>query len=247
MTNKEEFKKLFLKVKKMEFVKSNRKGNTGIGKTFEDCFGLEENNLPTADFKGIELKSQRELSSSYLTLFTKSPSLPRLANTKLRLKFGTPDKEHPDIEVLHTSIFSQNFNTHTSGYGFKLQVNKNEEKIYILVKNLETQEIINTQICWTFGALKRKIEEKLNMIAYISAETKIERGNEYFYFNKATLLSGLTFEKFIFLLEQGKVMVDIRIGAYKTGKNKGKTHDHGTGFRINKEDLEEFFDIEIIE
>ena len=42
-------------------------------------------------------------------------------------------------------------------------------------------------------------------------------------------------------------MVDIRIGAYKTGKNKGKTHDHGTGFRINKEDLEEFFDIEIIE
>ncbi len=32
-------------------------------------------------------------------------------------------------------------------------------------------------------------------------------------------------------------MVDIRIGSYKSGKNKGKTHDHGTGFRIKPSDL----------
>ncbi len=32
-------------------------------------------------------------------------------------------------------------------------------------------------------------------------------------------------------------MVDIRIGVYNTGKNKGKTHDHGTGFRITLDKL----------
>lgn len=32
-------------------------------------------------------------------------------------------------------------------------------------------------------------------------------------------------------------MIDIRIGVYASGKNKGKTHDHGTAFRIKLERL----------
>ena len=31
--------------------------------------------------------------------------------------------------------------------------------------------------------------------------------------------------------------IDIRIGVYKTGSNFGKTHDHGTGFRISDSNL----------
>ena len=38
------------------------------------------------------------------------------------------------------------------------------------------------------------------------------------------------------LLEEGKIYVDLRIGQYHDGKNKGKTHDHGTGFRIKESD-----------
>ena len=36
-------------------------------------------------------------------------------------------------------------------------------------------------------------------------------------------------------------MIDIRIGSYKSGKNLGKTHDHGTGFRIKPEDLKNLY------
>ncbi len=247
MTNREEFKELFLAVKNRGFIKSNRKGNTGIGKTFEDYCEIPENNLQEADFKGIELKSQREFSSSYLTLFTKSPSLPRSANTMLRTKYGSFDEHYSDVKVLHTSIFASNFNTHTSGYGFKLKVDREDEKVFIEIKELSTGIIVSNDVCWTFGALKRKIETKLKMIAYISAETEERNGDEYFHFNKAILLSGLTFEKFIDLLESGRVMVDIRIGAYKTGEKKGKTHDHGTGFRIAQADFNNFFIIENIE
>ena len=39
------------------------------------------------------------------------------------------------------------------------------------------------------------------------------------------------------LIDRGRLMIDIRIGSYKTGKMKGKPHDHGTGFRIRPEDL----------
>jgi hypothetical protein len=44
-------------------------------------------------------------------------------------------------------------------------------------------------------------------------------------------------------------MFDIRIGVYKTGKHSGKAHDHGSGFRIQKDklfdvkkDFEEYLD-----
>ena len=43
-------------------------------------------------------------------------------------------------------------------------------------------------------------------------------------------------------------MFDIRIGAYKNIKKKtyGKLHDHGSGFRIKKDKLINFYDNEQI-
>lgn len=67
----------FYKVKALGYVKSNRSHNTGIGKTFEDYVGVVENNLEEPDFAGYEIKSHREYSQSYITLFTKSPSFPK--------------------------------------------------------------------------------------------------------------------------------------------------------------------------
>ena len=46
-----------------------------------------------------------------------------------------------------------------------------------------------------------------------------------------------------FSFESGKIYVDLRIGQYHDGKNKGKTHDHGTGFRIKESDQPLLFKI----
>src|SRR3989338_2425166 len=81
----ESFKKDFLAIKKNGFIESHRTHNTGIGKTFEDMIGIVENNSSLADYQGIlEIKSKRDLSKSMLTLFTKSPSSPKGANSYLR-------------------------------------------------------------------------------------------------------------------------------------------------------------------
>jgi hypothetical protein len=37
-------------------------------------------------------------------------------------------------------------------------------------------------------------------------------------------------------------MFDIRIGVHNSGKNIGRTHDHGSGFRVKKENVSELFD-----
>lgn len=68
--NKDYIIEKFHQVKALGFVQSKRSHNTGIGKTFEDYVGVVENNLDEPDLAGFEIKTHREQSQSYVTLFT---------------------------------------------------------------------------------------------------------------------------------------------------------------------------------
>lgn len=76
------------------------------------------------------------------------------------------------------------------------------------------------------------LTKKLKNLLYVTAQTKKEGGKELFYFNKADIYTEPSFERFISLLTDGKIMYDIRIGSYKSGPKYGMPHDHGSGFRI---------------
>ena len=43
------------------------------------------------------------------------------------------------------------------------------------------------------------------------------------------------------MLDNGFIMYDIRIGSYGSGKNYGKAHDHGSGFRIKEEHIKDLY------
>ncbi|MEI7719316.1 MAG: MvaI/BcnI family restriction endonuclease [archaeon] len=237
----EKFKKDFENVRAQGFIISHRPHNTGIGKTFEDMVNVVENNKQDVDYLNeLELKSSRELSGSMVTLFTKSPSFPEKANTVLRLSYG---KDEHGLKILHTTIPGDKFNTFLSKYGFKLEVDRTKNRVCIKIKDLSTNKLIDFECYYNFEDLKEIIEKKCRNIAFITAENKKQQGKEAFHFQKAVLLTGLTFNKFLEGIEAGNIFYDIRIGAYKSGKNKGKTHDHGSGFRIKKTDIKELFNI----
>lgn len=241
----EGFKSDFKAIKEKGFVPSSRIHDTGIGKTFEDLIGIYENNNFLADYKGVlELKSSRELSESMVTLFTKAPAFPKKVNTVLREKYGQADGDAEGMKILHTTVSAAKFNTFINKYGFKLEVDETNKKILLQIKDLQTGKFEETEIYYTFDQLKEIIEKKCDYIAYISAETKKEGGKEFFKFNKAVLLSGLTFDKFIDFVKKGIIVYDIRLGVYRSGKNKGKTHDHGSGFRILKANMSQVFNIQ---
>jgi len=242
-----EFKKRFLEIKSKGFVRSRRHHNTGIGKTFEDLLGVDENNIPTTDFLGMEIKTQRAFTSSYITLTTKSPDYPEGANAYLRDTYGYPDTKFPSVLILHTSFFNNNFNSLRGLWGFKLDVDEGEKKIFIRVKNLMTNIIEDLDVYYTFSTLDRIIEEKLKKVVFITARTQSTSEGEKFHFTKAILLTGFTLDKFINLIRNDNIMYDIRIGAYKSGRNIGRPHDHGSGFRIKKDNLHLGFNINIIE
>ena len=62
------FKELFEQTKKKGWIKSLRKGDTGVGYTFEKTIGKDEENLPIADYGSIEIKTTRKYSTFYRTL-----------------------------------------------------------------------------------------------------------------------------------------------------------------------------------
>jgi len=235
--DKEQIIAEFRRIKNLGFIQSRRKNNTGIGKTFEDYLGVTENNDQLPDFKGFEVKSQRTLTSSFLSLFTKSPSAPRGANTYLRDTYGTVYEDYPDLKVLHTSVFAHKYNTYKNKYGFKIHHDKVNKILRLNIKDLDNEKLIDDSVYWTYQDISKKLETKLKAVFYVTAETKKQSGIEYFHYTKALIFFQPSLERFLELVDNGKLMVDIRIGSYKTGKKRGKTHDHGTGFRIKSQDL----------
>ncbi|MFH1427745.1 MAG: MvaI/BcnI family restriction endonuclease [Patescibacteria group bacterium] len=227
MTLKQLVEKL-KEIKDMGFIKTHRAHDTGIGKTLEDLLGIKENNLRLPDAGKIELKAKRMGSESMLTLATKSPE-PRGVNKVLFENCKYKDKEGQ-------------YNLHSTVSGFR--VNPQGFKIIVVGDRLILKNKKNIEAYWPMSIFDEVLKSKSNKILLVFAETKGERktSNEKFHYTEAHLLFNLNIEKFEKAIKDGKLKVDIRIGAFRSGKYKGKYHDHGTGLRINKRDFLHLFD-----
>jgi len=234
MANKNKIIKEFKRIKALGFIKSRRLNDTGIGKTFEDYLGVDENNLKDPDFEGYEIKSHRKSSNSFVTLFTKSPTTPNKANSLLRERFGTPEGKL-NVKTIRTSVFSNKWNSYNRSYAFKIVVNENTKTIDLIRKKINGSKSI-VECSWTFSEVKSAFS-KLKSLFFVTAEREKKHVHEYFHFTNATIFSKPSFAKLVQLINEGRIMVDIRLGVYSSGKNKGKAHDHGIGFRIKSNDL----------
>ncbi|MBL8003523.1 MAG: MvaI/BcnI restriction endonuclease family protein [Candidatus Kapabacteria bacterium] len=230
--------KKFQEVKSKGFIKSSRTGNTAIGKTFEDAMAIKENNDKLPDFGEFEVKSQRFLSSSKITLFTLKPTNPENANQILLQKYGYISGEQK-LPSLHTS-FTTKPNTLKGNYSLNLKIDKRAKKVFIQARNLHEKKEIS-ECFYTFKDIELATK-KLKNLFVVTADTKTKNQLEYFHYTNAKVFTGFNFQKFLLKLENDEIQYDIRMGYYKTGINLGKPHDHGSGFRINRDNLPELFD-----
>ncbi|MBQ7333476.1 MAG: glycosyl hydrolase [Clostridia bacterium] len=222
----DDFIREFERIKNMGWIRTHRSGPTGIGKTLEDLLGIPENNFDLPDFGEYELKSCRLNSNSMLTMFTLSPQ-PVRSNTYLRKKYGYSSNAYDnDEQVLHSTLTASRF-VPIYDTGNSLKIICDDEKI-----SIASQDGIEA-VYWTRDRLKRAFEKKYkNKFVYVKAESRGFGANEEFLFVEAYEVSGFDYDAMIELLEAGKIFVDLRIGQYPDGR----THDHGTGFRIKEND-----------
>ena len=211
---------------KKGWIESNRKHNTGIGKTLEDYLGVVENNIALPDFGVMELKSQRLNTVSMMTLFTKSPD--GITNAEIRRRFGYPDKEFPKIKILHQTISGGKSNV----MGFQATIDEKQGKLLILKR----RKLLGY---YKLEFLKNKAVEKIgDGLILVRAETKKMRGYEYFHYKDAYLLKEIDLTKFL-----AHSKYDIRLGVYHSGAKAGQPHDHGSAFRLTEKALPLLFKI----
>ena len=161
------------------------------------------------------------------------------SNTALRLKYGYSSGAYDNNEkVLHSTLSADRF-TPIADTGHKLKILCKEDGIYI------ESELGVENIYWSREALKKCFEKKYkNKFVYAKAQSRGSGADEEFKFVEAYEVSGFDYDAVVDLLEKGKVFIDLRIGQYHDGPNKGKTHDHGTGFRIKETDQPLLFKVQ---
>lgn len=210
------------------FVKTHRPNDTGVGKTLEDLLEIPENNLQIPDVGTVELKSKRVDSNSMLTIATKAPQ-PKGANKALFDKAKYPDRYG-------------NFVLHSTVYGSK--PNPQSLQILVLKERLTADNKYKVDVYWPLTVLDDVLTSKSGKIVLVFAQTKgkPKTTEESFNYTEAYLLEGLSIKKLEQAVKTDKLKIDFRMGTYRSGKNKGKPHDHGTAFRINKRDFLELYD-----
>ncbi|UTY33142.1 MvaI/BcnI family restriction endonuclease [Treponema putidum] len=249
---KETLIKNFIEIERRGWIKNTRKGNQGsVGNTLEDLLGIDENNLPIPNAAEWELKAQRKNTSALPTLFhcEPSPRAVKFVPQILLLNYGWKHKEagikYPETEMSFRQTISSKVR---SDRGFCVKINRNEKKVLI---SFDAESVANEhkdwlhevkrkvglnelfpQPYWGFDDLEHKAGTKLLNCFYVQADVKRENGDEFFHFNKVIMLQTFSFDKFLYELEAGNILVDFDA---RTG------HNHGTKFRLRQNCLPKLY------
>ncbi len=209
------------------FIPSTRQNNRdgGYGNTLEDLFGVQENNLQEADWRGIELKTHRINTTSVVSLFSKSPSYPKGANRKLKDKYGELRDGEPR---LYASLRGDYGALVYGKHQMRLLSNDVESRLYL---QIESNGVLDKETYWTYDALK-KASHKVKDLLLMEVEEQIINKQRMCRYVKGYYCTKFDFMRLIRLIDDGTIQFDLRMGTYLSGKNKGKSHDHGSGFRI---------------
>ncbi len=199
-----QFKKSFKKIKEKGWIKSLRRGPTGVGHTLEQLLGLDENNIALPDLGKIELKSHRVDSSSMITLFTFNRKAWKMPPLDAIRTYGTPD-ENGRLGLYFTMSQSPNSS------GLFLYIGKNN----ISVRHISGQVIAE----WQLDSLWERFAKKVPALVLVSAFSEIRGKTEWFKYTRAQLLTGTTQEIIKEQIERGNILIDLRL------------HDKGTRAR----------------
>jgi hypothetical protein len=239
--NPERIKREFYRIKELGYLRNVKSDyNDGAaGNTFEMHLGVKENNLKEADFDNFEVKTKKTYlkSKSPISLFTLKPSFPDDGDNYMRNNWGVPDTKYPNILRFSTSLYGHRWSTVYKKFKYKIDVDDNQERIYLVRADLN-ENIIDKTIYWTFTDILKGAKKLQNMFL-VDADMKIIDGKHHFKYTGATIcLDYIGNTNFIHLIKKGIVRYDNRLGVHGPNQpNAGQPHNHGGGFRVNKKDI----------
>ena len=218
----EEVRKRLSDIKRKGYVKTLRRGPTGIGYTIETLLDIEENNISTPDLGEIELKALREHHTGLITLFTFNRKVWKMDPLEAIRRYGSEDRDGR-LGLYYTMGLKPN------SAGLFLSV----EDTSISVRSIDG----NIIAIWELEEVSRRFNNKVKSLLIVKANVEERDGVEYFWFNRARLLSGGATQSILKnQFESEQLLLDLRLHDAGT-----MARNHGTGFRLNERDLESFY------
>ncbi len=215
-------------ISNMGYVKALRKGNTGIGYTFESLIGLEETNIPIPDIGGrVEIKTTRKDSSSLVTLFTFNRGVWLRRQKEIIEQFGYEDEK--GRKALKSTIFYNRPNS----LGLYVEIDEMKNVIKLLSSG---NELLAE---WDVYVVVGVFSSKLSRLLFVLADRRTIQGNEEFHFNEAYLLTEPNPRNFLNAFKKSLVGIDLRMHL----KENGTVRNRGTGFRMREKDMLELYEM----
>lgn len=223
---------LLIKLRKIAqngFVKSLVNHDTGVGRTLEKLLGIEMNSSKSPDYKGIELKSFRGSRTNRKGLFGKTPNW-ELSKFKSRVEildnFGYWEK---GIFRLYNTIRA----TGRNAQGLKLDIKYDNDW---LVENSDKADI-GDFLVWELEVLRKALLKKHKETFWVTTESKIDDGNEYFLYKLVEHTKNPMVDQFELLVEMGAITLDYPIKRLPNGS----VIDKGANFKLKSNCLELLF------
>jgi hypothetical protein len=206
------------------FIRTLRKGDTGIGYTLETKLGIEENSISAPDLGLSELKAKRKNSNCTQTLFTfATRSQWQIDKMDLLNDYGI--SHHSGIELSAYNSVTKTPNKR----GFYYVTTSD----FLILKNKDREIIV-----WKWEDLEEKFNNKFPSCIKVFAESYGKGSDEHFHYNEAYIYRNVDITKFREFLENDLISIDLRI---RTQKNRLSAKDKGTAFRISEKNMNELF------
>ena len=225
----QKFLKEFDAIRKRGWIPSRRSGSTGVGYTLESMLQLEENNSPRGDYLGMELKAWRHDewksdNARRMNLFLKEPQWIKKESSAQRIHtFGYRDDN--GRQALYSTVQARQ-----NSHGFLLRIDQPGQRVFL------THEQTDIGF-WTFETLGSRLQEKHSEAAFVSARSRHRENREEFLFDHVVYCAQPSISAFIDLIQQGKVVVELRMHV----KTTGGARNHGTAFRIQHQCLPQLY------
>ena len=217
-----EFQKKLKDIRSKGFIRSKRKGPTGVGYTLESELGIKENNIAVPDLGFAELKSHRENHTGLVTLFTFNRNAWKIAPLLAIEKYGSYDTDN------------------RRGMYYTVTQKPNSVGLF-LTCNDDTIQVQHTSgeviLQWAIDSVAERFSKKIKSLVLVSAKIELRSGYEYFYYYRARLLQGnMSKQGLVNAFISGDFVIDLRLHDKIT-----MARNHGTAFRVKENKLINLF------
>ncbi len=221
-------------VKNLGWIDTLRKGDTGIGYTFETLLGIKENSDQIADFKGIEIKCKGVKEGSLtetgkINLFQAGPRWPAGTTARDRIKIlGKPRED--GLYACYSQV-----TTRPNNLGLLLNVLRVQQKIDLL-KNADALGY------WEFEKLQNRLMEKHSRAVFVKARLRTSKVKTQYSYEELVYCDRPSIQRFLDLVTQRNIVFE-----FMMSEEAGRpVRNHGYPWRLTRaEFLEQLFAFQI--